>query len=103
MFGWLFGKKREDDTTTLLRKISRSIEEDPEDWSLQLSGNWGNRKMDMYIDSSPVSIHIKFADQELWVHAEIFSGPYNRLIARIRRQTDVLSAKRMGKKLGCDN
>ena len=97
MFEWLFGKKRqdEDDGIVLLRRISKSIEENPEDWSLHLSGDWGNEKMSMYIDPSPLSIHIKFAGQTLWIHADVFSGPYNRLIAKIRRQTDSLSAKRM--------
>ena len=107
MFGWLFGKKKqepeqdepEDDTTVLLQRISKSLEENPEDWSQQSLGDWVNEKLSMCIDPSRVHIHIKFAGVRLWVHSELFSGPYNRLIARIRQQTDAIGAKRMVERL----
>lgn len=107
MLKWLFGEKMEaeapaekpDDVIILLTRISTSLEKSPDDWVLELSGNWGNQKMGMSVDPSFRYVHIKFGGEKLMIHSEYWGGPRSSLIERIRSQTDALSARRMVEKL----
>ena len=92
-------REPDDDVVILLTRISKSIETNPDDWTVQLSGDWGNQKMGMTIDSGVVSVRVKFGGEKLTVHTEYSGGPRRALIEKIRSQTDALSARRMVEKL----